>query len=61
MYDIQSFNLMELVFLKDLESNKLVFETKAKELGMAKVNIFLKQFLYIVLIVWKWRLFCNVF
>lgn len=58
---MQSFNLMELVFLKDLESNKLVFETKAKKLGMAKVNIFLKQFLYIVLIVWKWRLFCNVF
>lgn len=58
---MQSFNLMELVFLKDLESNKLVFETKAKKLGTAKVNIFLKQFLYIVLIVWKWRLFCNVF
>ena len=37
---IHSSNLVELVFLKNLENNKLVYETKARKMGMAKVNIF---------------------
>ena len=45
---IHSSNLVELIFLKNLENNKLVYETKARKMGMAKVNIFWKCFLYVV-------------